>query len=213
MEAPRWNPDLAGTYDRVAEPYGEQFFGELARKPFDRELLDRFAARLSGQGLVCDVGCGPGHVGRYLAERGVHVLGLDLSPGMVALARRLNPAMRFEQGDLRALDLPDASLAGIVAFYSLIHLERAEIASALTELARVLAPGGSILVALHGGDGHAHADDWFGRGVSIDATLYQPTEMAAAMELAGFRVEAITTRAPYDFEYQSTRVYAAGVKR
>src|SRR5438128_10753053 len=172
VKAPRWNPDLAGTYDRVAEPYGEQFFDELARKPFDRELLDRFAARLSGRGLVCDVGCGPGHVGRYLTERGVDVFGLDLSSEMVALARRRNPSMRFEQGDLRALGLPDASLAGIVAFYSLIHLERAEIASALTELARVLVPGGLILIAFHGGDGSVHADDWFGRGVSIDATLY-----------------------------------------
>src|SRR5207253_2176096 len=98
VKAPRWNPDLAGTYDRVAEPYGEQFFDELARKPFDRELLDRFAARLSGRGLVCDVGCGPGHVGRYLTERGVDVFGLDLSSEMVALARRRNPSMRFEQG-------------------------------------------------------------------------------------------------------------------
>ena len=213
MEAPRWNPDLAGTYDRVAAPYGEQFFDELARKPFDRELLDRFAARLSGRGLVCDVGCGPGHVGRYLAERGVDVFGLDLSPGMVALARRLNPSMRFEQGDLRAQRLPDASLAGIVAFYSLIHLERTEIVSALTELARVLVHAGPILIAFHGGDGEVHADDWFGCGVSIDAALYRPTDMAAAMEQAGFRVESITTRAPYDFEYQSTRAYAAGVKR
>ena len=213
MKAPRWNPDLAGTYDRVAEPYGEQFFDELARKPFDRELLDRFAARLSGRGLVCDVGCGPGHVGRYLTERGVDVFGLDLSSEMVALARRRNPSMRFEQGDLRALALPNASLAGIVAFYSLIHLERAEIASALTELARVLVPGGLILIAFHGGDGAVHADDWFGRGVSIDATLYRPTEMATAMERAGFDVETIATRVPYDFEYQSTRVYAAGMKR
>jgi len=162
---------------------------------------------------VCDVGCGPGHVGRYLTERGVDVFGLDLSSEMVALARRRNPSMRFEQGDLRALGLPDASLAGIVAFYSLIHLERAEIASALTELARVLVPGGLILIAFHGGDGAVHADDWFGRGVSIDATLYRPAEMAAAMERAGFHVETIATRVPYDFEYQSTRVYAAGMKR
>ena len=70
MEPPRWDPDLAGTYDRVAKPYGEQFFHELDRKPFDRELLDRFAARGRGRGRMCDVGCGPGHVGRYLVERG-----------------------------------------------------------------------------------------------------------------------------------------------
>jgi len=90
---------------------------------------------------VCDVGCGPGHVGRYLTERSVNVFGLDLSPEMVALARRLNPSMRFEQGDLRALGLPDASLAGIVAFYSLIHLERAEIASASPSWPASLSPG------------------------------------------------------------------------
>jgi len=213
VEPPRWNPDLAGTYDRVARPYGEQFFHELDRKPFDRELLDRFAARVRGRGRVCDVGCGPGHVGRYLVERGVDAFGLDLSSGMVALARDLNPAMRFAQGDMRALPLCDASLAGIVAFYSLIHLERGSAGGVLTELTRVLMPGGLLLLAFHGGEGEVHADDWFGRGVSIDATLYQPTEMATHMNRAGLDVEAITTRAPYEFEYQTTRVYAAGVKR
>jgi SAM-dependent methyltransferase len=132
---------------------------------------------------------------------------------MVALARDLNPAMRFAQGDMRALPLPDATLAGIVAFYSLIHLERSAAVGVLTELTRVLRPAGRLLLAFHGGEGEAHADDWFGQGVSIDATLYQPTEMATYMKRAGLDVEAITTRGPYEFEYQTTRVYAAGVKR
>jgi SAM-dependent methyltransferase len=213
VNTPRWNPDLAGAYDRVAEPYAAQFFDELTRKPFDRERLDRFAERLRGRGPACDVGCGPGHVGRYLAERGVDVYGLDLSASMVALARRLNPTMRFEQGDLCALSLPDAALDGIVAFYSLIHLRRTEVAGALTELARVLRRGGLVLLVFHGGEGEVHADDWFGRGVSIDATLHQPADVTEAMERAGFLVEAVETRGPYEFEYPTTRVYAAGVKR
>jgi len=211
VEPGRWNPDLAGTYDQVARPYAEQFFDELDRKPFDRALLDRFAARVRGLGRVCGAGCGPGHVGRYLADRGVDAFGLDLSPGMVALARDLNPAMRFVQGDMRALPLSDASLAGFVAFYSLIHFERGAAGGVLTELTRVLIPGGLLLLA--GGEGEVHADDWFGQGVSIDATLYHPTEMATYMKRTGLDVEAITTRAPYEFEYQTTRVYAAGVKR
>ncbi len=211
MEPGRRNPDLAGTYDQVARPYAEQFFDELDQKPFDRALLDRFAARVRGRGRVCDVGCGPGHVGRYLGDRGVDAFGLDLSPGMVALARDLNPAMRFVQGDMRALPLSDASLAGFVAFYSLIHFERGAAGGVLTELTRVLIPGGLLLLA--GGEGEVHADDWFGQGVSIDATLYHPTEMATYMKRTGLDVEAITTRAPYEFEYQTTRVYAAGVKR
>ncbi len=209
----RWNPDLAATYDRVARAYAEQFFTELDRKPFDRELLDRFAAILKDRGRVCDVGCGPGHVGRYLADRGVDVFGLDLSPGMVALARDLNPGMRFEQGDMLALHLPDGALAGIVAFYSLIHLERVAAARALAEMARVLIPGGALLLAFHGGEGEVHAEDWFGQGVSIDATLFQPAEMATYMEQAGFRIEEVVTREPYEFEYPSRRVYARGTKR
>lgn len=213
MEARRWNPDLAATYDRVARAYADQFFTELDRKPFDRELLDRFAALLRGRGRVCDIGCGPGHVGRYLAGRGVDVFGLDLSPSMVAIARDLNPSIHFEPGNMLALDLPDGSLAGIVAFYSLIHLERAAAVRALAELARVLAPSGALLIAFHGGEGEVHAEDWFGQGVSIDATLFQPAEMAAYMEQAGFRVEEVVTREPYAFEYPSRRVYAKGTKR
>jgi SAM-dependent methyltransferase len=213
MGPPSWNSDLPGTYDRVARPYADQFFSELERKPFDRELLDRFAERMRGRGRVCDLGCGPGHVGRYLRDRGVDIFGLDLSHAMVALARELNPLMRFEQGDLRALSLADGSLAGMVAFYSLIHLQRSEAEGALRELARVLISGGFLLLAFHGGEGAVHVDDWFGRGVSVDATLYRPDEMAIYMEAAGFAVETITTRPPYEFEYQTPRVYAAGVKR
>ena len=88
---------LAAKYDRVAEKYAAAFFDELERKPFDRSLLDRFAAAVAGRGRVCDVGCGPGHVGRYLAARGVEVFGLDLSPRMVELARRLNPGIPFDE--------------------------------------------------------------------------------------------------------------------
>src|SRR5262245_21616288 len=213
MEPRSWNSDLPGTYDRVARPYADQFFTELERKPFDRGLLDRFAECMRGRGCVCDLGCGPGHVGRYLRGRGVAVFGRDLSPAMVALARELNPTMRFEQGDMRALSLAADSLAGIVAFYSLIHLERPETEGALRELARVLVSGGLLLLAFHGGEGTVHADDWFGRGVSVDATLSRPAEMTPYMEAAGFAVEAITTRPPYEFEYQTPRVYASGVKR
>lgn len=212
MKERRWNPDLAAAYDRVARAYADKFFDELERKPFDRELLDRFATTVEGRGLVCDVGCGPGHVGRYLAEHGADVFGLDLSPGMVTLARELTPAMRFEPGDVLALDLRDASLVGIVAFYSLIHLERAAAVRALAEMARVLIPGGALLLAFHGGEGEVHAEDWFGQGVSIDATLFQPEEMAGYMERAGFTVDEVVTRAPYEFEYPSQRVYARGTR-
>jgi trans-aconitate methyltransferase len=101
------------SYDQVAQQYAETFFTELARKPFDRQLLDAFAAHVRHQGTVCDLGCGPGHVARYLKNRGVEVCGVDLSAAMVQCATHRNPGILFHKGDRRALDFPSASFAGI----------------------------------------------------------------------------------------------------
>ena len=204
--------DLAAKYDRIAEKYAAAFFDELTRKPFDRALLDRFAVAVAGRGRVCDLGCGPGHVGRYLAERGVEVFGLDLSPCMVELARRLNPAISFECGDMLALSLADASLAGIVAFYSLIHLERDAVTRALREMTRVLSPGGRMLIAFHGGVGQVHAEEWFGEKISMRATLFEPNEMREWLQATGLAVDEVAARDPYEFEYPTRRVYASGTK-
>jgi trans-aconitate methyltransferase len=98
--------DCQASYDAVADEYVRRIFDELRHKPLDRELLDRFAARVRDVGLVCDMGCGPGQVARYLYERGVEVCGIDLSPAMVERARHLNPGVEFRQGDfLRSMPL------------------------------------------------------------------------------------------------------------
>jgi trans-aconitate methyltransferase len=110
------NPDeIRSSYEVVAEKYATTFFDELTRKPFDRELLDAFAA-LAPHSKALDVGCGPGHVGRYLSEHGLDVVGVDLSPAMIEIARRLNPAMRFEVGDMRSLPTGDGTMDAVVAF-------------------------------------------------------------------------------------------------
>jgi 2-polyprenyl-3-methyl-5-hydroxy-6-metoxy-1,4-benzoquinol methylase len=75
------------SYDRVADEYARRIFGELEHKPFDRELLNRFAAQVGDKGEVCDMGCGPGHIARYLHQAGARVVGLDLSPRMIENAR------------------------------------------------------------------------------------------------------------------------------
>jgi len=85
------NQSIRETYDRLADEYARQLFNELQRKPLDRELLDRFAAETAGCGKVCDIGCGPGQVARYLRDAGSAVFGLDLSPRMIEEAGRLNP--------------------------------------------------------------------------------------------------------------------------
>jgi ubiquinone/menaquinone biosynthesis C-methylase UbiE len=203
---------IASSYDQVAQQYTATFFEELACKPSDRQILDAFAARVRHQGTVCDVGCGPGHVARYLKDRGVQVCGVDLSTAMVACATQRNPDIPFHQGDMRALAFPPASLAGITAFYSLIHLQRPEVPQALQELSRVLHTRAPLLLAYHGGVGEVHTENWFGQGVSIDATLFTAEEMTGCLHQAGFQVEQVSERDPYAFEYQSRRVYILGSK-
>jgi len=200
--------DCQTSYDLVAEEYVRRIFDELLHKPLDRELLNRFAAAVRDVGPVCDLGCGPGHVARYLHERGVDVCGIDLSPAMVERARRLTPAVEFQQGDMLALDIDDESWAGIAAFYSIIHIPRADLPRALAEFLRVLRPGGRLLLAFHIGDEAVHLDEWWGHKVCVDFFFFRSEEMTQRLRNAGFEIEEIIEREPYpEIEHQSRRSY------
>jgi SAM-dependent methyltransferase len=202
------------SYDLVAEEYVRRIFDELRHKPLDRTLLDRFAVRVREVGPACDVGCGPGHVARYLHERGVQVCGIDLSPGMVEQARRQNPGIEFREGDMLALDAPDGAWAGIVAFYSLIHIPREDMTRALGELYRVLRPNGVLLLSFHIGDETVHLEEWWGEKVCVDFFFFRPEEMASSLRASGFEIEEMIEREPYpEVEHQSRRGYVFARRR
>ena len=211
-QRPRWGAGIVPSYDAIAEEYAGQYFTELDGKPFDREILDRFAASVKGRGRICDLGCGPGQIARYLATRGVDAFGIDASAAMTATARRLNPTLDFHQGDFFALDLADGALAGIAAFYSLIHCARDDLGRAVTEVSRVLARGGRVLMAVHAGTGEVTREEAFGKRTAFVATLFSDDEVRAALGRAGLRLDELTQRPPYAFEYQSTRIYAIATK-
>jgi SAM-dependent methyltransferase len=134
------------SYDQVAGEYAEKFKDEMDDKPFDRDCLDRLAREVGELGPICDLGCGPGQIARYLHRQGVETLGVDLSPRMVAEAQRLNPDIHFHQGDMLSLSDADYSWGGIAAFYCIIHVPREHIVDALLEMKRLLKPGGMLLM-------------------------------------------------------------------
>ena len=103
----------------------------------DRGLPNRFAAEVAGRGEVCDMGCGPGHVARYLRDIGTTVFGLDFSPRMVEQARQLNPDISFRQGNMLALDIPDRTLAGIAPFYAIVNIPKESLPLVFREMERV----------------------------------------------------------------------------
>lgn len=197
------------SYDRIADEYARRIFNELEQKPFDREQLDQFAAQLGGQGSICDMGCGPGHVARYLRGAGATVFGLDLSSRMVELARELNPEIPFREGNMLALELPDDSLAGITAFYAIVNIRRESLPLVFEEMERVLQPGGLLLIAFHVGDEAVSEVVLWGHAISMDFFLLQPEMIRELLETAGFSIEHAIEREPYapEVEYQSRRAY------
>lgn len=197
------------SYDRVADEYARRIANELQHKPLDRALLDRFAAEVAGRGDVCDLGCGPGHIARYLRDAGAAVFGLDLSPRMVDEARRLHPEIAFREGDMLALDLPTGSLAGIAAFYAIVNIPRHFLGTVFGEMARVLQPGGVLLLAFHAGHATVHQTDLWGRRIDMDFFFFDLPLIRAGLEAAGFVVGDVVERGPYapEIEYQSRRAY------
>lgn len=200
---------IRDSYDRLADEYARRLFDELRAKPLDRRLLDRFAADVAGRGEACDMGCGPGQVARYLRDAGAAVFGLDLSPRMVAEARRLNPDIAFREGNMLALDLPDGALAGIVAFYAIVNIPAGSLPGVFREMARVLQPGGLLLLAFHAGCDALRERELWGRPVDLDFFFFEPAAIRRELERAGLVVEDLVERGPYapDVEYQSGRAY------
>jgi SAM-dependent methyltransferase len=203
---------LQDSYDRLASTYDERLWNELDGKSLDRWLLDRVAREAPG--LVLDVGCGPGHVTEYLAARGARARGLDLSPGMIEVARARVPSASFEVGDLRQLRYADGELGAVVALYSLIHFPREALGAAVAELARALKPGGLFLAAVHAGTESLRPPELWGVAIDIEWNFLEPEQLFGAVAAAGLAPLERMVRWPYDgAEHESRRVYVLAQKR
>ncbi|MDO0912623.1 methyltransferase domain-containing protein [Streptomyces sp. DT2A-34] len=183
-------------YDAIAEDYADLFRDELANRPLERAVLGVFAELVEGDGPVADLGCGPGRTTARLASLGLNVFGLDLSESMLAIARRENPGLRFEQGSMLELDVPDGALAGALSFYSSIHTPLDQLPDLFAEFHRVLAPGAPLLVAFQAGDEHRHHDRPFGHPVSLTFRRRRPEHVADLLTAAGFALVSRTVREP-----------------
>lgn len=192
------------TYDTVAVSYEQLLRNELDGKTMDRAMLGAFAELARGVpgGLpVADLGCGPGRVTAHLDRIGVPAFGIDLSPEMIAVARRSHPGLRFEVGSMTALELPDDSLSGALTWYSTVHTPPEILPTIFAECHRVLAPGGHMLVAFQAGDNQLHhRERAYGHEVSLDVYWRDPDRVAELLAGAGLVVDARLVREPEGLE-------------
>ena len=205
---------VRSSYDAVATAYAGSLISELAGLPFETWLLDRVVREAAG-GPVVEVGCGPGHVTAYLAAAGADATGLDLSPGMVAEARRRFPDGTYELGDLRRLMRPTTApgWSAVLAWYSLIHLAASELPEALAALTRPVVPGGLLVLALHAGSEVRHHDDWFDQPIDLDFVYHEPEAVVALVEAAGLGDVEWYRRGPLAHRGEtSQRLYVLGRK-
>ncbi|CAM5658572.1 methyltransferase [Streptomyces avidinii] len=192
---------VRASYDAVAADYARLLGTELAGKPLDRAVLAAFAECVRGEDpsrarAVADLGCGPGRITAHLDGLGVRAFGVDLSPAMVAVARRTYPGLRFEVGSMGALDIADGVLGGVLAWYSTVHTPPSELTPLFAEFARVLAPGGYALIAFKAGDEKIRLEHAYGHPVDLDVYRTPPDRIAALLTASGLTERARLIRAP-----------------
>jgi ubiquinone/menaquinone biosynthesis C-methylase UbiE len=201
------------SYDALAERYSAELGEELVYKPLDRALLAMLVEQLPPDTPIADLGCGPGHVAAWLSAQGVPTIGIDMSPGMVAVGSREHPEVEFRLGDLLSLPASDNEFGSAVAFYSIIHLMRDELGPAFSEVRRVLVPGGRLLLAFHVGDEVRHVDELWGQSVDLDFRFLDAREVVKVLHAAGFDVEAQLERTNYPEEVETRRAYLLARRR
>jgi SAM-dependent methyltransferase len=180
--------ELRAAHDVLAELYVVRLADALDRMPAERAVLGLFCELTLAAGLgtdVADIGCGTGRLDPYLAASGLTPRGIDLSPEMVRVARRDHPGFDYGVADLRELPFGDASLAGVVCWYSLIYLAPSDRPAAFGELARVVKPGGYLVTAFKAGDSQVRRG---GRSLGLEFDVYwlSPEEMRRRVADAGF---------------------------
>nr|BFE64235.1 class I SAM-dependent methyltransferase [Dactylosporangium thailandense] len=188
MPDDEWREETRASYNTVAKSYAEFVTGALTGDPYLAATLNLFAALLPLGAPVADVGCGPGHVTAHLAELGPDAFGIDLSPAMIDLAREAYPQLTFEVGDMTELTLPP--VAGILSFWSLIHIPDESIPPTLAGFHRALNPGGVLLLGFHAGDGtRLKTEGYGGHPMRVHVHRRQPARMTEWLTEAGFAVE------------------------
>lgn len=187
------------SYDATADVYATWVGTEISaaiEAPLDRALLAAFAEMITAAaGPVADIGCGTGRAAAFLHRHGLRVIGVEPSPGMLAVARTAHPHLDLREGALSDLPLRDGEMAGAVCWYSIIHTAPDQLAAGFAEVARTVAHGGELLLAFQAGRGEVvHRTSVQDRAVSLTNFRHDPDAVADSLTRSGFHVHTRAIR-------------------
>jgi ubiquinone/menaquinone biosynthesis C-methylase UbiE len=201
------------SYNLVAKKYHKLFKDEMNQKKYDRKLLDDFSKYFSLDSKIYDMGCGPsGHIGRYLYDKGLKVIGIDISEKCIDIATNYNPGMQFQKMDMIHLEMQDQSIDGIISFYSIIHTPKNYINLIFQEFKRVLKQGGKLLVTAKEGEDEGFIENFLECKTSIYFTHFKKQEIEKYFLVNGFELLFLERRIPYEEEIAVYRIYGIGEK-
>jgi ubiquinone/menaquinone biosynthesis C-methylase UbiE len=200
-------------YNLAAKKYHELFHNEMNEKEYDRKLLDSFASRFNKDSLICDAGCGPSaHIGKYLFDKGIKVVGVDISGKCIELAKKYNPDMKYECADISNMPFDDNSFDGLISYYSIINTPKIYVNRIFVEFHRVIKSEGYLLVSVKTGTTEGYIDELLGIKTKTYFSLFTSEEIVNYFSQAGFLLEFFDKRNPYDFEISNERIFAIGKK-
>ena len=205
---------VRAAYDTVAEDYAARLPDTRAESPLDLAVLDAFAVAVCADAdpRVLDAGCGTGRMSAHLAARGCRVEGVDLSPGMVAMARRDHPNLSFDVGSLAGLPCAEGEFAGVMLWYSIIHTPPQGHAAIFAEVARVLRPGGHVVVGFQSGEGVRDVAPSYrrlGHEVVLERHLTTADAVVSGLAAAGIQEACRMVRRPTSDERDDQAVVLA----
>jgi ubiquinone/menaquinone biosynthesis C-methylase UbiE len=213
MNLSQINELTISAYNKTAIKYHELFKDEMNNKRYDQAILDEFSEMIHKKGLICDAGCGPsGQIGKYLQDKGHEIIGIDISPKCVKIARNHHPEIEFKEMDMMHTEFRNDEFDGITSFYSILFTPKNEVDKIIREFNRILKIEGKLLIVVKKGkDEGLMYDDWY-EGNQIYFTKFIESEMEEYLSRNGFRVEFIDTRNPYEDEIKEDRIYIIGSK-
>ena len=214
MELSEVNKLTVAAYKKTAQKYHDSFYNEMSYKAYDRLILDRFSESINNSGLICDAGCGPsGQIGKYLYQKGFRIIGIDISPFCIEIAKEYQPEMEFDVVDMMHTPFEESKFDGIISFYSIIHTPKKDINKIIREFKRILKNNGKLLIVVKKGENEGIVkDDWY-EGHEIYFTHFLEEELEGYLRQNQFELNYLDTRAPEGNEINVDRIYIIGTNR